>query len=371
MNIIKLFFSIILVSFCGVLTAQETIPLPPDNSRLAKYILADAQISFENNDFPTAFRLAQEAIDARRAESEWSVYSLETELRKPNAQKIGKDIEQLLYFFKSRQDIKSVQILEHVLYDFSYEYFDFNIDNFLDYLRQSANYPEASYLLGRLYFNEGELDIAESYFVSAYEHRFLLDISDMQFDILYSMADLYAVKNEWNSFEEVLLLVASEDESYYVDGTPSAFLYSVTSAIKNDMDADKFFLLFRNGFYKSLQAWNYLTYYYDDLGHSNKALETALLFTTSALQRIDEVLYDRDIHHNYETLTQFFIDLKLFTDITNWAANNFFWEGFYALASICKDLGYNDFAIDIFIALATECPEYEWRVLSEKALQEI
>ncbi len=348
--------------------SQDIIPDPPDQNRLAKFILADAQIAFEDNDFPTAFLLTQEAIDARKAESAWSVYTLETELRKPNAQKIGKDIEQLLYFFKGRQDLDVVQIIEHVLIDFTYEYFDYNMDKLLIYLRESANYPEANYLLGKLYFIEGELEIAESYILLSYDYKHLLDIPDVQFDILYSLADLYAVTQNWNAFEEVLLLIASEDESYYVDGMPSAFLFSVTSALKSGMDSDRFFLLFRNDYYKSLQAWNYLTYFYNDLGYSEKALEAALLYTTSSLQRIDEVLMDRDINYTYTTLEQFFRDVKLFNDIAIWAENNYFWEGFYVLAKLCSEQGYIEFAQEIFIALAMECPIREWRILSEKAL---
>ncbi len=352
-----------------IIFAQDVNLERPNQERLAKFILAEAQIAFEYNDFPSAFTLAQEARDARLSESRWSVHTLETELRKPNAQRIGKDIEQLLYFFKSRQDTNVVSIIERVLYDYSYEDFDFSIDNVLSYLRQSENYPEADYLLGRLYFNEGELEIAESYFTRAYDNRYLLDVSDVQIDILYSMADLFAVRQNWNAFEEVLLLVASEDESYYQDGKASPFLHSITSALKNGMDPDRFFLLFRNDYYKSLQAWNYLTYYYEDNGYSEKALEVALLFTTSALHRIDEVLEDRDINYSYTDLQSFFSDVSLFNDIAVWAENNYFWEGFYMLAKLSREQGYGDFATSIFINLASECPVHEWRTLAERALQ--
>ncbi len=366
LHILIIVFSVL---FVHTVVAQDVIPSAPDANRLAKFILSDAQIAFENNDYPTAFLLTQEAIDTRKAESDWSVYTLETELRKPNAQKIGKDIEQLLYFFKSRQDNDVVNIIERVLIDYSVEHFDFNMDNLIDYLRQSASFPEANYLLGRLYYIEGELDISESYFLTAYENRMLLDISDVQYDILYSMADLYAVMQKWSSFEEVLLLIASEDESYYVDGKPSPFLYSVTSALKNGMDADKFFLLFRNDYYKTLQAWNYLTYYYDDLDYSEKALEVAILYTTSSLQRIDQVLIDRDINYTYTTIQQFFSDVTLFYDIAMWAEENYFWEGFYIFAVLCDEQGYTTISQEIFAALALECPIREWRILSEQALQ--
>ncbi len=368
-NYLKTLFICLSLIIHVIAAAQDAALQKPDSNRLARFILNDAQIAFENNDFPTAFILTQEAIDTRKAESQWSVYTLKEELQKPNAQKIGKDIEQLLYFFKNRQDAEVVGIIEHVLYDNSYEYFDFSIDNLLDFLEQSANYPEALYLLGRLYFNEGELEIANTYFMSAYENRHLLDVNDIQFDILYSMADIYAVDENWNSFEESLLLIASEDDAYYVDGKPSPFLYSVSSALKNDMDADKFFLLFRNDFSMSLKAWNYLTYFYDEQGFDTKALETALLYTTSALERVENVLEDRDIDYEYEGLEQLFRELKLFTDIIDWARNNYFWQGFYDLARLSKEQGYEDFARGVFLALALECPEREWRVLAERALQ--
>ncbi len=366
---ITILIILLTVLFSMPLMAQNESLSRPDPNRLAKFILAEAQIAYEENDYPLAFLLAQEAVDARKAESAWSVNTLETELRKPSAQKIGKDINQLLYFFKNRKSNDVVQVIERALLEHTVEYFDFSIDNVLEYIRISENYPEAEYLLAKLYYIEGELSIAESYFYNAYEYRSLLDVSDEQYDVLYSIADLYAIQKKWNEFEEVLLLIAAEDDSYYENGEPSAFIRSITTALKNGMSVDRFFLLFRNDYYKSLKAWYYLTYYYDNQGNEQKALETALLFATSSLERIDEVLEDRDIHYTYTSLNDFFKQLQLFYDVSEWAKDNDVWEGFYNLGKICSELGYNDFAQGVFLALAMECPVRQWRELSEKALQ--
>ncbi len=347
---------------------QITEIVRPDPNNLSRNIILDAQIAFEDNDYPKAFKLTQDAKDKRQSESNYVVYTLETALRKPSAQRVGKDIEQLLWYFRDRQNYEVISILEYVLADYSLEYFDYSIDNVVTHLKDASNFPEADFLLGKLYFIEGELEIAENFFISAYENRELLDIDGVQYDILYSMAELYDVQSKDNALEEVLLLIAVENPNYFNQGQSSPFLHSVNSAIKSDMDADKFFLLFRDNYYPAIDAWYLLTKYYYEKGETQKALDVAILFSLVSLTRIDEVVKDRDINYTYTTLDSFFTQVNMFTDIRDWAVDENVWEGFYLLALISSESGYADFARGIFTALATHCPQRQWRVQSENAL---
>jgi len=220
-----------------------------------------------------------------------------------------------------------------------------------------------------LYMLEGELEIAELFFTDAYENRQLLDIPDVQYDILYSMADLYNLQGKENNYEEVLLLIVAEDEKYYTLGEPSVFLRALLLAIETGMSTDQFFLLYRNDYYKSIKAWSLLTEYFFELGLDDRALETAVLFSLASFTRVDEVLVNRDMHYSYTTLQELFKKLKSFSDIAEWASDNKVWEGFYVFAELCEKKGFTDFANGIYYALAAECPERTWQILAQNALK--
>ncbi len=364
-----LVLSLLLFAFNVIAQTEELNR--PDTSNLSRNIILEAQLAFDNKDYPAAFKLTQEAKDTRRSESVYVVSTLQAALRKPSAQEVGKDIEQLINYFTRRQEHEIIGIINYVLADYSIEYFDYSIENVVSHLEEGRNFPEADFLLGKLYVIEGELEVAESFFISAYKNRILLDIDGVQFDILYEMAELYRIQGKYNAYEEVLLLIAIEDENYFQNGKSSPFLHSVKSALKSDMDTDKFYLLFRDDYYPALDAWYYLTKYYLEQQQNEKALETAILHTLVTLTRVDEVLKNRDINYTYTTLDDFFVLLKQFTDISDWAIEKNMWEGFYLLANISYQNGNVEFAKAIFSALVVHSPQRQWRILSEKALNQI
>ncbi|MFI3256939.1 MAG: hypothetical protein R3Y36_01425 [Spirochaetales bacterium] len=367
----KNIFITFLIFFCGIfIYAADSSVTRPDTDIPAHTHITDAQFAYEQKDFNRAFQELYVAKEKRKNESDWAVHTLETALRQPSVLNLETDdINTLLRFFIQRRNTDVVRIIETVLLKYSVEEFNFSVQNIVEYLKQATEFPEADYLLGKLYMAEGEPDIADAFFIKAYESRLFLDIPDMQYDILYSLAELYNLQNKSDTYEEVLLLIASEDENYYMQGSPSTFLNAVTNAVKNNMETDKFFLLYRNDFYKTLNAWYYLTKYFYDLNHTEKAFETAILFAVVSFTRIDEVLKNYDMHYEYEGLQYLFQKLKTFPDIATWATKHNMWEGFYLLAELCRQQGFNDFANELYSALATECPERTWKILAQKALE--
>ncbi len=347
------------------LFAYDEVPTKPDINNQATYILTDAIIAYEEKNYSQAFELVQKAKDSRKNESEWALAVLKKALLVPSTQKIGTDIESILDFFIDRKDVDVVNVLQYVLQDFSSEYFDYNIENLVSLLKLTINFPEADYLLGKLYLLEGELDIAEKFLLQSYDYKNLLNIPEVQFDILYTLADLYQLKGDNNSYEQVLLLIiAGNKDSHELPG----LLHATTNAIKNNMSTDNFFLFFRDNYYIALDAWFRLAHFYRDHNQLDKSFESAILLNLVSFTRIDEVLKDRDMHYSFTTITDFFARVKSFYDIHTWAIENNVWEGFYLLASIAREKGYVSFATDIFVALATECSQREWRILSEKEL---
>ncbi|WP_428768058.1 hypothetical protein V1L52_06460 [Treponema sp. HNW] len=332
------------------------------------YILAQAQNAFDEKDFGSAFRLVENAKQQRKAEHDWAVGILDSFLSSPIMLKIGSDINIVLDVLRERNNRDAIRIIEAALDRFGIEYFDFSIYKLNEYIKNNTSYPEADFLLGKLYMHEGEYGLSEHFYAAAYEQRLYLDVSDIQFDILYDMAELYALSGNNEKYEAVLLILASRDENYISGGKPSAFLKAVRVAVERGTNADKFFLLYRNNNYTTLYVWLLLTKYYHSLGLTDKAFDTCLLFCLTALSRTDDIVKSRESDYIYTDLTALLGKIKQYSDINSWAAENRVWEGFYLLGRIASTKGYRAFARDIFTALSQQSTERKWKILAEKEL---
>lgn len=361
-------------SFCVIFFAAGLSRLYAQKSDLESgfdgfswHILSQAQTAFDEKDFGLAFRLVENAKQQRKAEHEWAVGILDAVISSPFMMKTGSDINVVLSELRERNNTDAIRIIDGLLERFGIEYFDFSIYKLNEHIKKNTVYPEADFLLGKLYMLEGEYELSEHFYASAYEHRLYLDVSGVQFDILYDMAELYALSGNNEKYEAVLLILASQDENYK-NGAASSFIKTVKGAIERGTDTDKFFLLYRNNNFSTLYVWLLLTKYYRSLDLTDKAYETALLFCLTALSRTDDIIKSRESEYTYTDLNTLLAKINKYADIKDWAAQNKLWEGFYLLGRIAAEKGYTAFANGIFNALREQSSERKWKILAEKAL---
>lgn len=361
-------------SFCAFFLAAEFTlyaqksDLESGFDGLSWHILVQAQNAFEERDFGSAFRLVENAKQQRKAEHDWAVDTLDAVIASSFMTKTGSDINVVLSELRERNNTDAIRIINQLLERFGIEYFDFSIYKLNEHVKKNTAYPEADFLLGKLYMREGEYELPEQFYTSAYEHRLYLDVSDVQFDILYDLAELYALTGNNEKYESVLLILAAEDTNYKAGGY-SAFITAVRGAIERGAGADKFFLLYRNNNYRTLYVWLLLTRYYFSLNLTDKAFDTALLFCLTALSRTDDIIKSRESDYSYSDLNTALKKIKTYSDIEKWAAEHKVWEGFYLLGRIAAQKGYSAFAQDVFTAVSEESTDRKWKILAEKELK--
>ena len=365
---------IVTFSFCAFFLAAEFTlyaqksDLESGFDGLSWHILVQAQNAFEERDFGSAFRLVENAKQQRKAEHDWAVDTLDAVIASSFMTKTGSDINVVLSELRERNNTDAIRIINQLLERFGIEYFDFSIYKLNEHVKKNTAYPEADFLLGKLYMREGEYELSEQFYTSAYEHRLYLDVSDVQFDILYDLAELYALTENNEKYESVLLILAAEDTNYKAGGH-SAFITAVRGAIERGTGADKFFLLYRNNNYRTLYVWLLLTRYYFSLNLTDKAFDTALLFCLTALSRTDDIIKSRESDYSYSDLNTALKKIKTYSDIEKWAAEHKVWEGFYLLGRIAAQKGYSAFAQDVFTAVSEESTDRKWKILAEKELK--
>lgn len=353
------FFSLFLCA------AEYFAPNPDERSY---QVLEKAFFAFENKNYADAFHAVEKAKDLKKKECQWALDVIHKSLKQVSIIKLGTNIPSIMEHLAERKDKQVLAVLNNILEKKDLEFFNYNIENILSYIDLHKNYPEADYLLGKLYVEEGELNTAFTFYKQAYNYRQLLEIPDFHFDILYAMAELFDLQAKLAEYEEILLIIASYNTSYKTNGKNSAFLNAILNAQIQHAEVDKFYLLYRNNFYKTMKAFFLLTRYYYDYGYYDKAYETALLFSLQVATHLDEVFKSKDIHYSYDSFENLLKKGLFYSDVYQWTLKNNIWEGLYLLGKLSVLKNHSDFAKMLFNDLVNTTPQKNVLILSKKEL---
>ena len=187
----------------------------------------------------------------------------------------------------------------------------------------------------------------------------VLDIPDEKYDILYMLADISRLENDFPKMEVRLLNILAEDTDYRDSALKRSMLGTISSNKKDSME--KFFNLYRADSYNSINAYNQLAEYYHDAGESKKALEFAALSSITSFSRIIEILYSRNSTFEYKDLASFYQEASYYYDVIEWGNKTSAWKSFNILAKYSTEAGYNNFSRELLRVIARYAPENYWQ----------
>lgn len=388
MNIFKKSVSAVVFSM-AVLTAANsqivTVVRKPTGDDYW-YTLKLAQDSFDSADYGRVISLAEQAKNKRKAQIEWEQYVLDQAQRSREVRLAGDDLGLVVNAMKRAKLTDAHKIIDSYTSYYGSEKFKGRFSNLLDFIERNKLYPEADYMIGKVYKVEGEIKKAEIYMKKAYESFDLLNVPDSKYDILYDMADI--AKSQLDSLNYGQYLSSSRKSGYYADyekymtdiladdklySNPS-FMNSMVKAISaNDKKAvGRFFELYRSEIDRSLDALVGLTAYYrtsalyvqsnEDLKkEQTKALKCAALGSVVAVSKIQEILEDRLTDYRYTDLSDLLKKCSRFSDIVDWGNDTGVWELLGILAETASDLGYTSFSRELMNILSQSNPEQYWQ----------
>ncbi|PKL25458.1 MAG: hypothetical protein CVV47_05215 [Spirochaetae bacterium HGW-Spirochaetae-3] len=157
-----------------------------------------------------------------------------------------------------------------------------------------SDYPEAEYWKGRVFFVEGELDLAEIQYKRAYAMAPSLEIPEKRYTILYSMADLYSARSDFVAWENVMRAI--------VDGNDAVIDPYLREAMMNtlvNVGFNRFMTLYRIEPSYSLEANSALAAYYLERGRAAAAEHAAIAVSMTMTKAIALLkTKDRDFEWN-------------------------------------------------------------------------
>ncbi|MBR1402554.1 MAG: hypothetical protein IJ558_14090 [Treponema sp.] len=309
----------------------QGVPKKPESSEYSWRILQDAQFAFDKGEFSKAMNLATKAKANRVAESDYEVYIFDVALSPLAVRRAGEDFDAVLEVLKERDQTEAISLINKYLERYGAAYFQYSVHKMEDWAREKRVYPEADFLIGKIYRLEGEFKTAIDFYEKARMESTFLDIPDQLYEILYEMADLMYHQNETEKYKQALLLILNNDKNYQDDVLRRAML-RIIDANKAE-NVDRFFDLFRVSSPKTLGALYNISVIFEKEGEAENSLFSSALGTVESFSHILTSISGRDASYEYTTLALFLQKIGEYEDITEWCEGNHFWN---YLIDFCK-----------------------------------
>lgn len=331
--------------------------------------LRNALIMFENQDYGNAQSYAQKAKIIRESIINWEVDILENSFKPAEVKYISTSISESIPIIRERQDFEALEIIDWYTSKNVKLYTEDSKTGLISFIKQLKSYPEADFLIGKIYRLEGEYDISEKYLQYALDNAENLDIPDEKYDILYELANLCLLKNEKEQYEKQLLLILAKDTVYQDKVFIDSMLKSIASNRKNCLE--KYFQLYRNENANAIKAYFDLADFYRAEHETYKALEASAIGVITAFTKINNVMMHRNPEYSYKKFSDFFMELQNNPDIIEWGIENKIWQGFYFLARDAHSNKCITFTLQFLNEFKDYAPEEYWREKSQCYLEEL
>ncbi len=334
-----------------------------------------AQTEFDNGNYGTALSLAEQAKDDRKTQSINELNTLEQIQKISAVRRAGDFLDEIKPILEKKGQSRALTIIKNYEEMYGSDFFEKRYSKLIEFLTKNEKYPEADFLIGKVYRLEGENALALKFMDEALRSSDMLSIPDVKYDILYELASIAKDQKNDEAYEKYMLSVLKDDKCYSDNITNPdrySFLTSLVRVMNPEKDKEaaltKFFLLYRNPNDISIQALAGLTDYYVRKNQRAKALRCAALGTITALTKIQDILEDRITDYSYTNLEDLLQKASMYSDIVDWGNRNGIWEMFYNLADVAYNNDCKVFALALLNILKDNEPEPYWRLCAQRSL---
>lgn len=343
-----LFFTLL----CGNLTAQGKNIKSVEDETLIFY---DAVSAYDEKNYGRSLKLCEDAIFCRNNRISKELTTINNAILPQEVQRAGDKLSDVLPVLDKRSEYGAINLIKFYEKKKGEDFFGNSLANVIKYLESMKVYPEAQKLLGDVYKIEGEYEFAEVYYKEALKNASVLDIPDQRYEILYLMAEVSELQNDYNEMETRLLSILSEDKNF----TNKALLNAMKRTVRqNKKDSHKnFFDLYRADSYYMMNAYGKLAEYYLEQKDIERALTFSSLQVITGYTRILSVIKKRNLNFENTGLGSVLFEVNLNPDIVQWGTDNGLWKGLNLFANIAAKDDDFLFSTNLLKILAEYNPE--------------
>lgn len=357
---------------CGLVFSSSFLfakvaPKRPESQNFSWRILENAQVAYDAAQYGEAMNLANRAKVNRKAEIDWEVYVLESAISPLAVRRAGEEFKEVLKVLKERDENDAISLINKYVRLYGVDFYDDSISNLVAWVKEKAVYPEADFLIGKIYQLEGEYNTAYSFFEKARVERKYLDIPNTHYDILYAMVNLAREANKADDYEQALLLILDSDEKFKDKVFQNAFMKIFDS--DKPENADRFFMLFRAKTNNSITALYELGDVYYKNGNLKDSLVCSALGTIESFTHIYETICERDTSYTFTTYSDFLEKCGKYDDIMEWCEKNHVWELMFQMSNRLSEYGKKKLSRSFFEKISKSVPDAYWRAEANSKLK--
>src|SRR5574344_2203029 len=190
------------------------VPRKPSKDDEDWRLLQQAQSSLESAEYGNALLYAEQAKQSREQECAWKIYVLDNAFKGTSVKKAGDNLTSVIDVLKERSANNAIEIIQKELDRSEINFFGNSVAMFKKFISEENIYPEADFIIGKIYMLEGENELALAVLEKAYSNKSHLDVPEQKYDILYTIADICQNINDINNYEKYLVAVLMEDAKY-------------------------------------------------------------------------------------------------------------------------------------------------------------
>lgn len=329
-----------------------------NNSSILAY--RQAVSNYEAKEYGKALKYAEDAITYRKLQIEKEVDFFETSLASKDVKKAGDKITSILPVLEDRGEKDCIALIKYYELKKGENFFNNSITQLVNYIDGQKYYPEAQKLIGDIYKIEGEYSFAEEYYLKALEHKDVLDIPDEQYEILYSLAELSRLQQDFSKME-IRLLNIIDKQQVEKNTVLTRSIKSLMNQKKTKDKINKLFTMYRSEGFMYLDAYSQLAEYYYDNEQYEKAFNYSSLAVITGYSKIYNILVKREMDYEYTTLEDFLQKVVYHPDMVEWGRDKKVWKSFNYFCKVCDKMGWNKFSFDLLVILAKNSPEPYWQ----------
>ena len=358
-------FFAILFSLCYTpLSAQ----MPRPGSQDWWYTLEQGKQKFRQGNYGDALFTFEDARRQRRTMYERMERYLIDLLSIPEVRRLGDSLDWVERYIDECRYADAADALKELYYRIPKERFNNSASAALSALSSLKDYPEAEYWIGETFLAEGEMGLALSQFQKTLNMRHLLENPGFSTELMYKIAGIHRIRQEYNEMERILLSILAADSLWSDNKTETQENVQPVSfeqqALKRTLEKDginRFITLYRYNNAECEQAHRLLGYYYYVSGRHNRAqnhlMFSFLIQNTVIINELIRRQYDFTFT-NLEALAAEFTQNRLISD---YIEKQEYYKTAYYLASSLYANGNASPARGIWNFLSVQTHSGEWR----------
>ncbi|QEN05848.1 hypothetical protein EW093_14440 [Thiospirochaeta perfilievii] len=240
------------------------------------------------------------------------------------------------------------------------------LDYYLQVTKSPTPNPEAEYMIGLLYLEEGELEIAEEQILKAISLSHYLQVKEDLMFYKYSLAKVYLLKDDYDSYVSTLKDIIGKSSIDLQEVRDQRAYYDTIL----ESGVNRLLHLYRKDADNVLNARIYLGYYYNSIG---KYLESVNYLLSPMLSLVTEVINDnikQDREYVFISMEQFFKEVGKNKRVQEYFEENDFYKLFYYLGESFYGLGLKEQANEFWELLVNSNLESKWINKAKKQLKD-